>query len=438
MTDMDYITQQYNHSLAYIANGDYEQARILLEQADREVPGIPLLNRILGYVEIQTGYPHYAVTRWNRFSLEELVLPKDRKEWAESLLPQYDTIYERYNYALEQIHKGDYDAALKGFEALIARDKQVALPVRLYRGYFLLLARTGSYETMFNQMDASPDYVKMSREIRHLRTRMEVWCTPTAVVSKPRQSKVLLSALAASVLLIMGLLGTVYVMSNENTEPLALQTEGSEPTVATPSAEAEPVQTLEKNDVDSMEIAKLNEQVKVLDAEKATLETELKQVREMLSGQEKVRVLSGTSEESLTLKAANQLYNSGFQLFKQGRYKEAEQAFAESGAFGLNTYYADDNLYYWMESLKKQELHSEAAKLYDRFLNESDPNYLRSPYLDDVLLFKAEYLLESGEEEATMSLLEKLVTDYPKEWTADRARYLIKKISTEGVPDAVE
>jgi len=414
---------KYNEAVSLISFGDYESARQLLLDAEDAIPNTSLVNKILGSIELLTGYPHLALSRWGRFSLEELGVSEERIKWANSLLNEYHYIYERYNNALVLIKQGEFERALSEFSEITGYANQLVLPLTIYRGYFLLLARVEPFEKIVQMIDRAPQYVKLSADIQKLQRLLEDIHNRSVPQRIQRKSKQLKAILVANLLLIAGLASAIYLMNNYS---------GPIDDEIKKAASLEKLQLAgENNSIVGKEekVATLTSQLQALEKLRNDIQSQVEAAEKKIASQEAVLTLSGIKQEELQLKAANRSYLDGYKLFQLGKYEQAIESFRISDSFKIQTYFADDNLYYWSQSYNKLGRVEEATRLYDRFLSETDLNYTKSPLLDDVLLAKAESLLARGATSEAKTLLQRIVSAYPGEWTANRAQQLLKPIN---------
>lgn len=141
--------------------------------------------------------------------------------------------------------------------------------------------------------------------------------------------------------------------------------------------------------------------------------------------------LAGIDMESLSYEAAYRSYQTGLALFHSGSHEQAAEHLTKSRELHQNSYFADDNLFYLMESKRKLLQTEELGVLYDEFLNSESVHYQNSPYYDDVMLHKALALAEWSHRSEAEKLLQEIIDRFPDQWTARKASSIIQKLAEE-------
>lgn len=423
---MDKVMYQkkYKEAFELISLRSYERARGLLEEVMLTAPNTSNIALTLGNVQMLTGYPHLAIHSWSKAKEVGSSLLLSKVQRAEALLSEYDALYERYHHALMLIHKGEHEKALREFALLVDIADRLVLPLPIYYGYFLLLAKHGKKSQLEYEIAQAPQYVQLSQEVNKLQENLATANARSELQAGRRKSKGFVLALSALAVLLAVSIG-LNIMPDDEQMP-ASETAISLGT-SVREVEARPVQTQQSQaqDVrDAEENAALSMKLqKAQDMYNEALE-KAQSAEALLLDQEQIIESAGVNLDELQQEAGKRTYSMGQAYYKQRNYEQAAKSFQMSRTFTTDSYFADDNLYHWSQTLRKLGKTEEAVLLDNEFLSETSKNYTNSPYLDDVLLERAEYLLQTGFKEEAGVLLQRVINEFPNEWTAARARQL--------------
>lgn len=410
----------------------YDEARLwLMDRVNRRVSD-PEWIRLLGMLEVMTGYPRLALARWKLLTEEQLRLPEEKLQSVRDLTEVYDRLYERYNQNLSFIQEEKWEEALTGWETLMKQGEKYPLPLSFYLGHYSLLALNGKEAELRERLAGAPTYVRFSEAVQAVSARIldaaaesfeEIKVKePTA----PSTNGWKVAAISMVGLLAAGVIGGLFVYqsaSRTSGTPAATALLQSVQAQASPPAAA----------ADNTERKKQEERIRQLEADKVNLEDRLRKDADTAGQMESLQKLlqaSGLNEAVLRNKAALAYYRDGMASFKRKEYDRAAEELGESVRLHSVEYYADDAMFFLIEALKKTRKPAEAVVYEDMFLSEASDSFLYSPYMDDVMLDRAEACIQEGKTQEAKQLLEQIRAEYPAEWTAQEANLLLQQLKS--------
>ncbi|WP_078543756.1 tetratricopeptide repeat protein [Litchfieldia alkalitelluris] len=429
---MDHLQYSYNLAKEYLHQEKYEEAKSLLEKVQKDIPNHPQIKWSLGLIHVLTGYPHQALMVWKGLT-EEVVLGYSKsKAQVEQVLSLYEHLYGLYNQAISYGKSGKIEQAKEIYKQLLSYQKEIALPVEFYQGYILTSSLLGEGETIFQDFDSFPKYITSNSTVDELvRKLLKAHSieepTPQKVVEQSKQptpknrntKKVFYGLGLVAAMLITGI--TVQSL-NETHSNVALPVQ---PVVSN-------VDTSETNQYKER-MSELEDEVKVLLEKQEALQAELGDKSQQLENHEKTQQileLANVDFKVITNQAALEAYKEGLHFYQNGQYDLAVTSLEQSQMVDSTQYYADDALFYLIQSKKKIDESNNLSELYDEFLENKENPFSLSPYYDDILLLKAEWLVNNNVGEGTQ-LLKQIQTEYPQEWTANRAKQILKGIEED-------
>ena len=390
--------QSYNLAIQYLHEEEFEKASPLIEAIIKDYPSYAEARWVLGLLHVLSGFPYKALQQWENIKFTHL---QSYRQMVEEKLPLYDELYDKYNQALLLDQAGEFNLAKNIFRYLLTYQKELPLPVDFYHGYLLALIVTGEEESVSQEINHFPLYVKNSSVISELEQMITEYqfFEPTVerkTVSNKGWRKLLFigSSLAASLLIGgVGLRGFSQQKEVIEVKPLIQQ------------------HAINKK-IDNDEFEKTVSQEK---GENKLLE--LKAPNNL----ENVGTLVSSTKAGLST------YKKGLAAFRNQDYRSAAAQMEKSLALQSNEYFSDDALFYLIESKQRLNEKENIRLLYDRFFSQTSKHYVFSPYTDDLLLGEAKILIEKGKTKEALPLVEKILTEYNQEWTSEQAEVLYKK-----------
>ena len=378
----------------------------------------------LGLTYVMSGFPHKALQEWKDLSVEEIPHIMVSKKNAEEKLPTYEKLYQKYNDSLDLVKGNEFGEARTAFKELLSFQEEVPLPFDFYEGY-LLSSALEEVEGVGEDILTFPIYIQNHPTIIEIQKKLKLQNEPVSnqnTNKKKAFKKVFyITGLAASIMI------GAFVMNDINERSPSKNAAIEQPVVLDP----------EKIGSSQDQVANLETKITQLQSDKDKLLAELENQALKIEEQTKVQEILTTANvdyASLEAKAGLVLYQKGVSAYENKQYEEAVSFFDQSHSAIDNEYYSDDALYYFIQSKKKLEQVEGIEGLYDKFLLTNNIHFKDSPYYDDVLLEKAEWLSKVGEDNKAITLLEQIQSEYPEEWTALRSKNIMKEIM--GVKDA--
>jgi TolA-binding protein len=329
-------------------------------------------------------------------------------------LEVYHEIYEAYNTGLALIKEKQYFEAEPIFAMLIAQEESFSLPYQIYKGHYLTLLGLNKLNDFNHQFNLAPTYIQNSKEFQELKLKVQRSDDKDhrSIFNKKITNSLVI---AASILLVISgaLLGNWY---SERNEPKKAPAVISESSVKTKELENKRIE-----DELKLKTAKQAEKIKELENKNLTYEEEINKHNETnaLLAAANIKLPDMISVASLDI------YRQGMKDYVEGNYDRAEISLKKILTFNQNLYYTDDAHFFLIHSYLKTNKTDEAHKHVEEFLHSTDQAYLESPYLGEIMLIKANYLIGQGNKKEAEALLSKIVEKYPNEWTAQRAQSML-------------
>jgi len=319
-------------------------------------------------------------------------------------LEKYKEIYAIYQQATRLMKENNFDSAELMLREIFVDYQHLQIPIEIYKAYILLLLSNEKRKEAERFITDSPEDIQSAVEIIQLMQKYSL--------EKESNKKRKLPFTLLKVLKIVGIcvvIGGGVFLGSRFYKNLA--------TKENPTAKEQ----------------KLNKQVSELKDKNSKINSELKNAREKIkAGQVSMQPVNKKEESpSIQLDLSNdaiKAYKKGYELFKQKDYKEAKHQFALSYSLRQTNYISDDTLYFLIKS-EQNINHKMPSSYVDEFLSQSNSNFTKSPYIDEIMLMKAEILLSEKKNSDALDLLHKIQKNYPHSWTADRSTYLEKHIT---------
>jgi TolA-binding protein len=395
--------KSYRLAIQYLQAERYEESAIILESIVKDYPLCTEASWVLGLLYVLSGSPYQALKQWENLKTDNLL---SYKQMVEEKLPLYDELYQKYNQALHFVQAGELHLAKNILHGLLPFQTELPLPVDFYHGYLLSLIVIGETESVLQELNQFPLYVKNSSVIRNLEKMLEDHPISEPVGKRKMSFKkswskrqFIGSSLVAS-LLIGGVGFRVFSQQKEiNEAKPVIQQNGS----------VQNIETIEK------EIAVSKDQ--------------------QSGGQDKKQVLNYPKSlvdriKSSTISGLSS-YRNGLAAFRKKDYKMAAAQMEKSQSLQPNEYFSDDALFFLIESKQRLNEQENILFLYDSFLSQTSKHYVFSPYRDELLLGKAKILMEAGRSNEALPLLGKILTDFKQEWTSVEAVLLMNQIKAQ-------
>jgi TolA-binding protein len=408
---------KYNQAIALIQKGNYGEAEKYLR--DIAHTGHTLSNWALGLIYAATGRPFAALKHWERISPDEVEAVSEKMKKLQQKLPIYEEIFTLYNEAISTARQKNFDLLPPMYLKILKKGEGLPLPIEIYKGLFLSLLLQGDLDYQFNKaLDKAPEYVKMDVSIKSIVLKVKEASLKTQVHQIEKKS-VRRTRIASAILLT----GTVSLVL---TAGIAFGGIGKNEQVQPVFTKEKAKSAVQGNDELEKEFtAKLDS----LTQENAVLQAEVDKKSAVLqenSETENLLKLADINIEEVKEEAALKLYQSGIESYRNHRYQEAVEKLTKSLAISKASYYTDDAHFFLISSSIKLGDQGSAITKIDDFLNEMKREfYKESPYMDDVMLMRAESYLESGDKENAMKWLNRIESEYPNEWTSKRAKFLV-------------
>ncbi|WP_409271453.1 tetratricopeptide repeat protein [Neobacillus sp. SCS-31] len=408
----------YNKAIAFIQKGHYAEAENLLRTLAQT--GHALSNWALGLVYAATGRPVAALIQWEKVSPDEVAAVPDKIGRLQATLQTYEKIFTLYNEAIEKASQKDFASLPQLFLDLFEQGKGMPLPVEIYKGWFLSLLACGDINQFNKALEEVPEYVRNDTAIKAISLKVKESelgsaanrAENKAVSKKHRFVRMGLLAGAAILMLSTGI-AVERFLDNDSAKPVSSK------------------EIPERSSLEFVNQEKaLKEQIASLEKENSALQSEMdNQSAELQQKSETVGLLelADVNIENIKENGAFKQYRSGLENYRSGQYQTAVEKFEKSISLSKTPFFADDAHFFLIQSAIKSGDDQKAITEIEAFLKESDGNsdsYHQSPYLDDVMLMRAESYLESGDQENGIEWLDRIETEFPNEWTAKKAKSL--------------
>ncbi|MDP4086693.1 MAG: tetratricopeptide repeat protein [Bacillota bacterium] len=406
----------YNKAISLIHQGHLDQAEEVLKVIAQTRHG--LSNWALGLVYAATGRPFEAIKHWKYVSPDEVEAVSEKMEKLLDLVPVYEKIFTLYNRALEKARQNDLSSLPQMYADMIETGRGIPLPVEIYKGLFLSLLVQEKRDEFNKALNEAPEYVRKDPRIKSILLRVtetelqsKVYEIEKKSAKKIRKAKGILIAGAASLVLAAGVTAIGIMKHKGNPEEAAA-------TIKT-SSSAKDSQSQEK---------KLRDQISSLTKDNAALQADInKKTAEMQNSADTANLLqlANVNLEDVKEKAALKMYQIGMESYKKGQYQAASEKLQKSLIISKTLYFADDAQYYLIDSLNNLGETAASVREMDTFLSQSDSTaYKQSPYLDDVMLLRAESYLQAGDKENAGKWLDRIISEFPDQWTSKKAKTL--------------
>ncbi|AKP76063.1 tetratricopeptide repeat protein [Priestia aryabhattai] len=406
-----YLTY-YNQAIDCLKREYYEEALSLLKRINVNKQNAAQVKWALGLTNVMMGYPHQAIRYWEEISDTEVANIKFAKNQTTTRLVTYESLYKTYNDAITLMQHNDFSQASNHFQELLSFKHKIPLPLEFYRGYLLLMIAKGEISFIANELVSFPTYIQRHPVIQEIKNRANIE-QKKVVKKKPFILKKKKNILAFSLLMciVTAVFITIYVDKGKSQ---ALYTEST---------------ALNKEYTN--EISSYKQKIDNLERKGTQLQTKLNQSNKKIQQQENLQSLlssEGVDVNQLAQQIGESTYRQGYSFYQKHNYKKAASYFGKSQSVGMDAYYSDDALFYLIQSKKHVNHHADVTNLYDEFLAQNNRHFKTSPYRDDILLEKAEALIEKGNAEEAKKLLNTIQQDYPGQWTALKSKGLLKKV----------
>jgi len=319
-------------------------------------------------------------------------------------LEQYKEIYGIYQQATRLMKENNFDSAELMLREIFIDYEHLQIPIEIYKAYILLLLSNEKRKEAEHFLAASPEDTQSSGEILQLIQKYSLNIKP----SKKRKLPFSLQKFSKVIGICVVIGGVVYLGSYF-------------------------LKDLSTKENIAVKERKLNKQVRELTEKNNKINNELKKAHEKIKTEPVSKQPVNNAEQPTTIQLdlsndAIRAYKKGYELFKHKNYKEAKHQFALSYSLHQTTYLSDDTLYFLIKS-EQIISHKMPSSYIDEFLSQSNPYFTKSPYIDEIMLMKAEILLSEKKNSDALDILHKIQKNYPHAWTADRATYLEKQIA---------
>lgn len=422
----------YNIAIEKLKLRDYKQANRLLKEALLEQPQSVEILWALGLSEIYLGNPFNAEAYWEKIEPKQFHI-SEKIKLLESYKPKYEEIYEKFNESIAIVKSTNYDQAFIKLSELM--ENEDILPPRVYIAYANLAAYlnksdefTQQYEKFPKHIQYIPEIVKIVLYIDSLQknemsseqiSRKEHEVQQLQKSSKTKNFVMTILAIAITAAVVT--LGISFADIGEQKEGLS-STETDEVKVADETStenEKDVVDTKYKQQIDA-----LNQEINKLQNE---LDTTTVQVQQW-DDKNEILQLAGQSVDDEIIMAEKKLYTNGYAAYTNGHYENAITLLENSWKYNMESYFADDALYYTIKAKKKLSDESYIED-YEEFLNNATSNFLNSSYYDDVLYEYSKSLIQQGNLHEAKQYLTILMNDYTNEWTGIEANRLLKEMA---------
>ncbi|ADU31951.1 hypothetical protein [Evansella cellulosilytica] len=410
---MDYLSK-YNDAISLIHNEQYGKAEVLLYSILEADPHHSFTNWTLGLLEAATGKPYAALKRWQHVSPSDVPYIEEEIEKLTQSLPTYETLFAKNNEALKKAANKDFIEAKRLFVDILLEGEALPLPMEIYKSYFLTLLINEETAVFHDEYDKAPSYVKDAAEITDIYWKIkndeDVGDKLVKYQSKNKWMLVSASTVAAASIAFTVLLFTTDLFERESTPASASPTVE---VVETIIEDTEKIETLEQ------QLTQLSEDIEM----SAHLhDAEVQRNEQLLS----LIDAAGLSEAEMKINAAESLFRIGYSAYQAGNDVEAIESLGESVQYSQQHYVSDDAHFFLIQALLREEETTRAEQEMDSFLTAADEYYINSPYIDDVLLLRAQRYILNDEMEEAFPLLTMIQEQYAEEWTAHEAERLLK------------
>lgn len=400
---MKKIATNYHESLKCINHQQYDEARALLEDVIKTNPNHSQLNWALGLIDAATGFPFDAIKRWKKVDHKQFPAVEKLLQSLEEQLPVYKKVFDQYNQGVRLAKNKQYEKARKYFALAFHQGVEHNLPlsIHIYKSYILSLLYSDKRTEALDLFKNAPLYIKNSSKLYIVQ---KVFQDQT---EKRRTSKIWFSRISiAIVLVIVFFLGGLMSSEKDNDPAIIIEEQSSQ------------LEELLKSETAIRE--QLEKQI-TLNQEYVNRMTTAEEVNQHL---EEVFELVTVDLHDLEKEASYQAYIQGMEAYQNEDYTLASELLGKSFALKEDRYFSDDAIYFYIQSL--HQLGESTYELMMTFL--ATENFIDSPYRDDIMLQLAQYHLTNHEINQAKTYLNRIITNYPDEWTAKKANELLEQM----------
>lgn len=329
-----------------------------------------------------------------------------------SVLEQYKDIYSMYHHATRLIKEDNLDSAELILQEIFKDHDNLQVPIEIYKTYILLLLTNKKEKQARLFLSNAPEEIKYAGEILQIQQKYNLVIVDKVQKHKKYISKKMIYGLLG--ILIMCIVGIGMINSD----------------------------ILKRPDQDSKNVSVLKKQIQDLEVKNKTMENQVNEANKKLteaseakkneSENEKQPELEPPTTNSLkpetVVKESVESYEKGFKHFQNKNYQQSVEQFKLSYTLDATNYSSDDALYYLILSEQRMNKKANVRPYISEFVNQKNELFKNSPYYDDVILMQAKLLITDGKNKEAEKLLNEIVDNYKKEWTANTATRLLKSI----------
>ncbi|WEK55465.1 MAG: hypothetical protein P0Y55_05250 [Candidatus Cohnella colombiensis] len=422
----------YNEAIDLMKNQRSHEAGILLLNLYERGVRSPHLLWTLGLHQISQGYPYEGLRYWHLISANDIQGLEEKQALVQSYLPRYEVIYGRYNEAVSHLHRDQASHALEVFTEILKNNVDLQLPVLVYHGYLLALGSIGRGKEAIDQMSSFPDAVRNDPLLVRYADQWKVDLEASHTLKRSKRN-MLIGNLAIATVIMIGTAGVTASIMNNKQSKQSYTSPAVE--VLSPSASPSSPTASEGNALDATlyqqlqtDIVDLNEELERSKLDSQIIKESAKRTEDkLIELEQSVAIVSG-SVDQLKHDAAYKAYRQGREYLKSNQLEEAVKSFRLSVDQGSDDYFSDDNLYEYIRLIWKLEGQEAALPMIESFLSNENENYEKSPYKDDLLFMKAQYLLADNRTDEGLLALHMLEESYAEEWTGRQASQLLQTL----------
>lgn len=332
-------------------------------------------------------------------------------ENQKSFLDQYKQVYALYNQATRLIKEENLDSAELILKELFNDNSNLEIPIEIYKTYILLLLTNKKEKAAGLFLANAPDEIKYSGEMLQIQQKYNL-----SLIEKKKKEYHFLSKkmilIVSSLLLVVAI---IYGALKLNLFTHANQAESK--------------------------VSSLKKEIKLLENDRKSITQKLEEANQKLSKKaaednamkEKTTTQSNTqNNHAIKMDFTNeavQAFEKGYEFYKVKQFESASVQFKKSYSLNNRNYTSDDALYYLILIKQKAHKQNEYQQYVTEFINQQSEFFKESPYLDDVLVMKAEILIKQKNKNEASELLQTIIKKYPKEWSASKAKNLLEGLN---------
>lgn len=416
---MNKMVETYNTAVELILENELEKAASLLDDIIRVNRDDSFVHWTRGLIDVLCGFPQQAIYHWSHVKEHEIPQVVSRIKEVEETVPQYNKIYETYNEAIVYIANENYEEAQMIMRKLIEQGKSIPLPKECYQAYVLLLLIDEKVDEASEQIEILPDYMKNFSNFNRMQKIVQVIQQNEKTVKRGQLRKYLYSSgIVASVFAGAVLMRLIML---DDTQPTMVV---SDPNIQLSEVIAELEEEHEEK------INSLQSQLNDLTIDFTDVENELHQIKDERQAFAETLALSNIDVETIENQAARNAYQNGMEAFRQGNYEQSTHWLSNSIDLSVDHYYSDDAMYFLIQAFERSGVSTvELEETIDRFIRLTETSFAQSPYVDDILLQKANLLIKAEKIDLAIEILEKLTSEYGAEWTGQRAQTILRELA---------